>query len=102
MIIGVVLVVVGVVVSYFGGGFGVLLMKFGVVMMFGGVIQMLLLQLIGLFVCDLLENGVFYNFNGFVNISVQGNFVLLLYGEFEVGLVVIFGGIFVEDQVQSL
>ncbi|MCP1173039.1 tail assembly protein [Ralstonia chuxiongensis] len=98
-IIGAVLVVVGAVVSYFGGGLGAPLMKFGAVMMLGGVIQMLSPQPTGLSARDSPENGASYNFNGPVNTSAQGNPVPLLYGELEVGSAVISGGIFAEDQV---
>lgn len=98
-IIGAVLVVVGAVVSYFGGGLGAPLMKFGAVMMLGGVIQMLSPQPSGLSARDSPENGASYNFNGPVNTSAQGNPVPLLYGELEVGSAVISGGIFAEDQV---
>lgn len=98
-IIGAVLVVVGAVVSYFGGGLGAPLMKFGAVMMLGGVIQMLSPQPSGLSARDSPENGASYNFNGPVNTSAQGNPVPLLYGELEVGSAVISGGIYAEDQV---
>ncbi|MCO5412841.1 tail assembly protein [Ralstonia mojiangensis] len=98
-IIGAVLVVVGAVVSYFGGGLGAPLMKFGAMMMLGGVIQMLSPQPSGLSARDSPENGASYNFNGPVNTSAQGNPVPLLYGELEVGSAVISGGIFAEDQV---
>lgn len=98
-IVGAVLVVVGAVVSYFGGGLGAPLMKFGAVMMLGGVIQMLSPQPSGLSARDSPENGASYNFNGPVNTSAQGNPVPLLYGELEVGSAVISGGIFAEDQV---
>lgn len=98
-IIGAVLVVVGAVVSYFGGGLGAPLMKFGAAMMLGGVIQMLSPQPAGLSARDSPENGASYNFNGAVNTSAQGNPVPLLYGEMMVGSAVISGGIYAEDQV---
>lgn len=98
-IIGAVLVVVGAVVSYFGGGLGAPLMKFGAAMMLGGVIQMLSPQPAGLSARDSPENGASYNFNGAVNTSAQGNPVPLLYGEMIVGSAVISGGIFTEDKI---
>lgn len=98
-IIGAVLVVVGAVVSYFGGGLGAPLMKFGAAMMLGGVIQMLSPQPAGLSARDSPENGASYNFNGAVNTSAQGNPVPLLYGEMIVGSAVISGGIYTEDQI---
>lgn len=98
-IIGAVLVVVGAVVSYFGGGLGAPLIKFGAAMMLGGVVQMLSPQPAGLSTKDSPGNEASYNFNGPVNTMAQGNPVPLLYGEMLVGSAVVSGGIYAEDRL---
>ncbi|WP_416046718.1 tail assembly protein [Cupriavidus basilensis] len=97
-IIGAVLIVVGAVISFYGGGMGAPLMKFGAAMMFGGVIQMLSPQQAGLSAKDRPDNGASYNFNGPVNTTAQGNPVPLLYGRMIVGSAVVSAGIYAEDQ----
>lgn len=99
VIVGVALVVVGAVVSYFGGGLGAPLMKLGAAMILGGVVQMLSPQPKGLSARDSPDNGASYNFNGPVNTTAQGNPVPILYGRMMVGSAVISGGIYAEDQV---
>lgn len=98
-IVGVVLVVVGAVISYFGGGLGAPIMKLGAAMILGGVIQMLSPQPRGLSAKDSPNNGASYNFNGPVNTTAQGNPVPILYGRLVVGSAVISGGVYAEDQV---
>lgn len=98
-IVGVVLVVVGAVISYFGGGLGAPIMKLGAAMILGGVIQMLSPQPRGLSAKDSPNNGASYNFNGPVNTTAQGNPVPILYGRLVVGSAVISGGIYAEDQM---
>lgn len=97
-IVGAVLVVVGAVISFYGGGAGVPLMQMGAAMMLGGVIQMLSPQSRGLSAKDGPDNGASYNFNGPVNTSAQGNPVPVLYGRMLVGSAVISAGIYAEDQ----
>lgn len=98
-IVGVVLVVVGAVISYFGGGLGAPIMKIGAAMILGGVVQMLSPQPRGLSAKDSPNNGASYNFNGPVNTTAQGNPVPILYGRLVVGSAVISGGVYAEDQV---
>lgn len=98
-IVGVVLVVVGAVISFYGGGIGAPLMKIGAAMILGGVVQMLSPQPKGLSAKDSPDNGASYNFNGPVNTTAQGNPVPILYGRMTVGSAVISGGIYAEDQV---
>lgn len=98
-ILGAVLVVVGAVISFYGGGAGTPLMQMGAAMMLGGVVQMLSPQPQGLSAKDSAQNGASYNFNGPVNTSAQGNPVPVLYGEMLIGSAVISGGIYAEDQV---
>ncbi|WP_144630270.1 tail assembly protein [Bordetella genomosp. 13] len=96
-ILGAALIVVGAVVSAYGGA-GTPLIKFGAAMMFAGIVQMLSPQQRGLSTQDNPENGASYNFNGPVNTTAQGNAVPLLYGEMFVGSSVVSAGIFAEDQ----
>lgn len=98
-IVGVVLVVVGAVISFYGGGLGAPIMKLGAAMILGGVIQMLSPQPRGLSAKDSPNNGASYNFNGPVNTTAQGNPVPILYGRLVVGSAVISGGVYAEDQV---
>jgi predicted phage tail protein len=100
-IVGVVLVVVGAVLTYTGVGAaaGAPLMKIGAVLALGGVVQMLSPQQRGLSAKDGPDNGASYNFNGPVNTTAQGNPVPYFAGEGIVGSVVISGGIYAEDQV---
>lgn len=97
-ILGAALVVVGAVISVYGGGLGTPIMQFGAAMMFGGVVQMLSPQQNGLSAKDRPDNGASYNFNGPVNTTAQGNPVPLLYGRMIVGSAVISAGIHAEDQ----
>ena len=97
-IVGIILVVVGAVVSYFGGGAGTPIMQAGFVMIAGGVLQMLSPQASGSSAKDKVDNGASYNFNGAVNPTAQGNPVGLLYGRMRVGGAIISGGVYAEDQ----
>lgn len=94
-IIGVVLIVVGALTSWAGGG---ALVSLGVSMVIGGVTQMLTPLPKGLSARDRPENGASYNFNGPVNTSAQGNPVPVGYGRMLVGSAVISAGIYAEDQ----
>ena len=101
-ILGVVLIVVGAIITggTFGAGapFGSALIMMGASMVAGGVIQMLSPQQAGLSSKDGPANGASYNFNGAVNVEAQGNPEPLLLGESWCGSVVISGGMFAEDQ----
>ena len=91
-IVGVVLVVVGVVLSYFGGA-GIPLIKLGVGMIIGGVVQLLMPTPKSPSNRDGPESNSSYVFNGPVNTQAQGNPVPLLYGRAKVGSAVISAGI---------
>ncbi|RON86743.1 tail assembly protein [Pseudomonas fluorescens] len=98
-IVGAALVVIGGVVTAFGGGaIGLPMMKIGAAIAIGGVIQMLSPQTKGLASQDGPNNKASYSFNGPVNTSAQGNPVPVLYGEMIVGSAVISAGIYAEDQ----
>jgi len=98
-ILGVALVAVGAVASYFGGGaVGVPLMQFGAAMALGGVVQMLSPQTIGLASKQSADNKASYAFGGVTNTTAQGNPVPLLYGKRRIGGAIISAGIYVEDQ----
>lgn len=98
-ILGVALVAVGAVASYFGGGaVGVPLMQFGAAMALGGVVQMLSPQTIGLASKQSADNKASYAFGGVTNTTAQGNPVPLLYGRRRIGGAIISAGIYVEDQ----
>ncbi|QCE29058.1 tail assembly protein [Enterobacter bugandensis] len=98
-ILGVALVAVGAVASYFGGGaVGVPLMQFGAAMALGGVVQMLSPQPTGLASKQSADNKASYAFGGVTNTTAQGNPVPLLYGKRRIGGAIISAGIYVEDQ----
>jgi predicted phage tail protein len=101
-VIGIVLIVVGLIITggTFGAGapFGSALIMMGGSMLVGGVIQLLSPQQGGLSSKDSVANGASYNFNGPVNVEAQGNPEPILWGEFITGSVVISGGIYAEDQ----
>lgn len=98
-IIGVALVVVGAVATYFGGGsVGIPLMQMGGAMILGGVIQMLSPQAGGLASKQDADNQASYAFGGVTNTAAQGYPVPLLYGKRRIGGAIISAGIYVEDQ----
>jgi predicted phage tail protein len=98
-IIGVALVVVGAVATYFGGGsVGIPLMQMGGAMILGGVIQMLSPQAGGLASKQDADNQASYAFGGVTNTASQGYPVPLLYGKRRIGGAIISAGIYVEDQ----
>lgn len=98
-ILGVALVAVGAVASYFGGGaVGVPLMQFGAAMALGGVVQILSPQTTGLASKQSADNKASYAFGGVTNTTAQGNPVPLLYGKRRIGGAVISAGIYVENQ----
>lgn len=96
-IFGAVLVVVGVVLSYFWG-IGAPLINMGAAMMIGGVVQMLSPQPAGLARRESPENKASYAFGGVTNTATQGYPVGLLYGKRRIGGAIISAGIYVEDQ----
>lgn len=101
-IIGVVLIVVGVIVTgmTFGGAapIGGALINLGIGMVIGGVVQMLSPQPKGLGAKDDPDNQPSYSMNGAVNTAAQGNPVSLLYGgPLIVGCALISGGVYAED-----
>lgn len=98
-ILGVVLVAVGAIATYFGGGaVGVPLMKFGAALAIGGVIQMLSPQSTGLASKQDAANQACYAFGGVTNTAAQGYPVPILYGKRRIGGAIISAGIYVEDQ----
>lgn len=98
-ILGAVLVVVGAVVTYFGGGaVGIPMMKFGAAVALGGVIQMLSPQSAGLASKQGADNQASYAFGGVTNTAAQGYPVPLGYGKRRIGGAIISAGIYVEDQ----
>ena len=100
-ILGAVMVVAGIAISYFSSGtlatFGASLAAGGVGMMAGGVFQMLSPQPKGLQGRDDPDNKPSYAFGGSVNTLAMGNPVALLYGEREIGGAIISAGIISED-----
>ena len=98
-ILGAVLVAVGAVATYFGGGVvGIPMMKMGAAVMLGGVIQMLSPQPGGLAMKDQGENKPSYAFGAPTNTVSQGYPVPIGYGKRRIGGAVISAGIYVEDQ----
>lgn len=100
-ILGAVMVVVGIAISYFSAGtlsvFGASLAAGGVGMMAGGIYQMLSPQPKGLQGRDDPDNKPSYAFGGSVNTLAMGNPVAVLYGEREIGGAIISAGIVAED-----
>ncbi|HBC6429449.1 TPA: tail assembly protein [Citrobacter amalonaticus] len=98
-ILGAVLVVVGVVLSFTPAAaaapwfYGT-----GASMMLGGVIQMLSPQPTGLASKQDAANQASYAFGGVTNTAAQGYPVPLLYGKRRIGGAIISAGIYVEDQ----
>ncbi|EFE96615.1 bacteriophage lambda tail assembly protein I [Serratia odorifera DSM 4582] len=101
-ILGAVMVVVGVAISYFSAGtmsaFGAQLAWAGGAMMLGGVIQMLSPMQGGLASRQDPDNKPSYAFGGPVNTIAQGNPVPILYGKRRIGGAIISAGIYAEDQ----
>lgn len=93
VIVGVVLIVVGAVLSYVGQGWiGGPMMKMGFAMVVGGVVQMLTptADISGLNgVSEAVDPRKSFIFTGAQNVAAQGVCVPVCYGEFEVGSVVI-------------
>ncbi len=102
-IVGVVLVVVGTVITGLSYGWaapvGGALINLGYGMIVGGIIQLLSPQPKGLGAKDKPENQPSYSMDGAVNTQAQGNPVPLAYGgPLIIGSAVISGGIYAEDQ----
>ncbi len=100
-ILGAVMVVAGIAISYFSSGtlatFGTGLAMSGASMMAGGIYQMLSPQPKGLQGREDPDNKPSYAFGGAVNTMAMGNPVALLYGEREIGGAIISAGIVAED-----
>lgn len=100
-ILGAVMIVAGIAISYFSAGtlsaFGASLAAGGVGMMAGGIYQMLSPQPKGLQGRDDPDNKPSYAFGGSVNTLAMGNPVAVLYGEREIGGAIISAGIVAED-----
>lgn len=99
VIVGVVLVAVGAVLTWFGGGvIGVPMMKMGAAIAIGGVIQLLAPVPGGISARDRPENQPSYAFNGPINTQAQGGCVPVVYGENITGSAVLSAGINAVDQ----
>ncbi|EFH3038510.1 tail assembly protein [Escherichia coli] len=100
-ILGAVMVVAGIAISYFSSGtlatFGTGLAMSGASMMAGGIYQMLSPQPKGLQGRDDPDNKPSYAFGGSVNTLAMGSPVALLYGVREIGGAIISAGIVAED-----
>jgi predicted phage tail protein len=98
-ILGAVLVVVGVVLSFTpAAGMAPFFYQAGAAMMLGGVIQMLSPQAGGLASKQSADNQASYAFGGVTNTAAQGYPVPLGYGKRRIGGAIISAGIYVEDQ----
>jgi predicted phage tail protein len=99
-VVGVVLVIVGAVVTALGGGaVGVPMMKMGAVVAIGGVIQMLSPQAGGLKTSAAPENTPGYAFGSAKNTTASGNPVPLCIGHRRWGGAIISAAIYAEDQM---
>lgn len=98
-ILGAVLVITGVVLSFTPlAAASPYLISAGVSMVAGGVIQMLSPQPSGLASKQDADNRASYAFGGVTNTAAQGYPVPLLYGRRRIGGAIISAGIYVEDQ----
>lgn len=98
-ILGVVLIVVGAILSFIPGGQAAApyFYSAGIAMVAGGVVQLLTPHPKGLASKDSPDNQANYAFNGPVNTQAQGNPVGVLYGEMIVGSAVISASISAQD-----
>lgn len=97
-IIGIVLVIVGEVLTAYGYGvIGQPIAKIGISMIIGGVVQMLSPHPKGISSKDNAGSTPNYNFNGPLNTEAQGHPAPVLYGELIVGSAVISASISIED-----
>lgn len=97
IIIGVILIVVGAIMSYVVPGSGVGIIQMGIAMVVGGVVQMLMPAPKAPDSRDSAAANASYTFNGPVNTQAQGNPVPVLYGRLTVGSAVISAGIITEQ-----
>jgi predicted phage tail protein len=93
-ILGVVLIVVGILTSEFGGG---VLIAPGIALTAGGVVQMLSPQPKLGKSADSADNQTSYVFNGPINTSAQGGCVPVAYGRVRVGSAIISAGMLAQD-----
>nr|WP_276584029.1 tail assembly protein [Pseudomonas sp. RIT-PI-AD] len=99
-IVGIVLIVVGAVISVYGyESVGEVFIRAGFAMTMGGVVQMLSPQAGGLNARESEENAPSYAFGGPVNTIAQGHPVGLLYGRRRIGGAIISAGIHAEEQM---
>ncbi len=97
-IIGAVMIVAGVVLSFTPlAGASPYLIQGGIAVMAGGVIQMLSPQAKGLKGREAAENAPSYAFGGAVNTTAAGNPVGIGYGKRRIGGAIISAGIYAED-----
>ncbi|MCS5452490.1 tail assembly protein [Enterobacter huaxiensis] len=100
-ILGAVMVVAGLAISYFTGGtasaVGMAMAKFGAAMMVGGVMQMMAPQPPGLASRQDQENLPSYAFGGPVNSTAQGVPIGVAYGTREIGGAILSGSITTTD-----
>lgn len=98
-VLGVVLIVVGAVLTAWGyGPIGQPMVKLGYAMVVGGIVQLLTPTPKGMGARDKPDNLASYTFNGAINTQAQGNPVGVLYGELIIGSAVGSAGIDPEDQ----
>ena len=99
IIAGVILVIVGAILSYFGFGIGAPLMKMGVSLIISGAVDLIFAppKPPPTGTQEAANNQPSYSFNGAVNTSGQGNPVPVLYGRLRVGSQVISAGIVTEQ-----
>lgn len=100
-ILGAVLVVAGLAISYFSGGtaaaVGMGMAKFGAMMMIGGAFQMLSPQPKGLKMRQDPDNAPSYAFGSAVNTTALGNPVGILWGRREIGGSILSAGIIANE-----
>ncbi len=97
IIAGVVLIVVGAVLSYLGYGIGVPLIKFGAALVFGGIVQLLTPIPSANAPNEQAGNRPNNSFDGPVNTTAQGHPVSIGYGRVIVGSAVISASIEIAD-----
>lgn len=101
IILGVVLVVVGALITPYTGPLGAALMNMGYAMIIGGIVQLLTPTPKGRSAEDRPENKPSAVFSGAINTQAQGHPVQVLYGELIVGSAVLSAGIDAVDNAYT-
>ncbi len=99
IIVGVVLIIIGAILTYFGyGAYGIPIMKMGLAMVIGGIVQLLIPVPKTQSAKEGGKEDPNYSFNGPINTTAQGHPVPVLYGRMKIGSAVVSAGITLKDE----